>query len=365
MSTQLNESPYFKAAATSECALAIEYVKSITREDDPRRQLLPRQLLQCWGITQPFITDPTILNHILAQDMRLDGLEGFIRWLNIHGPEDIQPMLDEILNGLPKHRAIIEFIRRGIIEGKIPLSIEEAGRTIIKRMIMHTYLLEKLVQFMAALPENMAAVDRLLDTQIQPGIYASFSEVRERCGCALFATKFASIGIFFKDFLVARQTGEVSFRQRIVWPLGFAVNILEAVFVDTLFGGRKNASAGLKLALAHPIRGCMVDGTEARDIRLRLDRGCDRWYESWNLAFVFKHFTALHVLLPKFFIPSVLNASPDLYVYKRLLSLWVTLHFLVYVIERGDALSLLWLKNLGNLWGEVNSEFAQHAGEAY
>jgi hypothetical protein len=164
------------------------------------------------------------------------------------------------------------------------------------------------------------------------------------------------------------------------------LNIMEAMATDVASGLEDNAEAGYVLALDN-------GNTGQRDFSYQRDESTqqgddslanqtytrqhslvtcftpfplqwDELYLTWNLCFVLGQFDhALHVGA-KLLIPYVLNFNkdPELFLYKRVLALYVTLYWIkTEKQERTDDTPQVSWKDprLASIWGAVNLKYAQ------
>ena len=82
-------------------------------------------------------------------------------------------------------------------------------------------------------------------------------------------------------------------------------------------------------------------------------------YETWNLAFVTGVEENLHLIYPKLFMPAVLDAKEDEYLFNRVLSLWATAQFVILAKYHGKSQpSFTGHEKLAAPWGELNAEYA-------
>ena len=83
-------------------------------------------------------------------------------------------------------------------------------------------------------------------------------------------------------------------------------------------------------------------------------------YESWNLAFILSELDDLHILFPKLFIPSVINATDKNYMASRIITLWLSINTLLFK-EFDQDKKVLGPKNkkeMAKVWGEINKKYA-------
>ena len=85
-------------------------------------------------------------------------------------------------------------------------------------------------------------------------------------------------------------------------------------------------------------------------------------YTSWNACFVFSQMDDLHLLLPKLFIPSQVDAKPHEYIFSRTLVLANVLYFNLF--QKLDKVAPISgpsnRKEIALAWGKINRAHAQN-----
>ena len=83
-------------------------------------------------------------------------------------------------------------------------------------------------------------------------------------------------------------------------------------------------------------------------------------YHSWNSAFVLNEFDDLPFLLPKLYIPSVVDAKPENYLFTRVIALWLAIN--LFLFRRLDGVQLVKgpdeKKEMASLWRDINKKYA-------
>ena len=156
---------------------------------------------------------------------------------------------------------------------------------------------------------------------------------------------------------------------------GLAINIWEAVAVDTRLGNLCNAHTG-KILNDFPCgakeydprtgEGPTIWSKDGKGFlyRMALPRLWADLYGNWNLSFV-SHYDDFPYLFAKLLIPQVQDyaAEPGVYIYNRALALYVHLHFLY--LGRADhsqarTETIKWTdKKRTRFWGKVNLQNAR------
>jgi len=111
---------------------------------------------------------------------------------------------------------------------------------------------------------------------------------------------------------------------------GLKLNIMEAVVKDVGAGHLDNAHVGAKLALM-AVQSIEVVGAE-RGVKQVLPPGWVTLYQSWNLAFLVANLENLDLLIPKLLIPTVLDAEPEDYLFRRGVVLWYVANMTLFCL---------------------------------
>ena len=150
-----------------------------------------------------------------------------------------------------------------------------------------------------------------------------------------------------------------------------SINILEAMYQDTNVGNDANAAAGFELMLEPyqraPILGLENDLSALSDnVRGLIGHTCtfpipwSNLHSSWNGAFC-TNFTDFPFFLAKLFNPSTSGTyhdDPSLYLFPRVFTLWLHIHFQMFQRAANHSATPPGLKwespLLSLLWGKVN-----------
>lgn len=309
-------------------------------------------------------TDPALLQEILADDMHLADLPGLSeRWdAELTKPQSLRPMLGQVTSGIIERQPeLADFICEAL--GQDLVKMEEGSKSVINRVIHHTYLLEKLTQEMAHDWHFMVSVqNHLLKKREAFGIPSDFMgsvrRLHEITGDIFEPVKTKTMDWVFSEYERIRQRGhildeEISARQN-----GTKFNILEAAITENNHGHTDNAMAGIALAV-NPPKTIRIVG-DHRFLEYDLSQDWVSLYESWNMAFITANINHLDVLYPKLLIPSVINAEAPEYLFNRALSLWVSINFHLFAqLEQKPDRILPHKQELAKIWGEVNHASAK------
>lgn len=83
-------------------------------------------------------------------------------------------------------------------------------------------------------------------------------------------------------------------------------------------------------------------------------------YISWNAAFVLGNLNELDLLLPKLFIPSVINAKEEYTAGARIIALWLSINSMFFRLcdQKISVVTLGKKKEMAREWGRINKKYA-------
>jgi len=82
-------------------------------------------------------------------------------------------------------------------------------------------------------------------------------------------------------------------------------------------------------------------------------------YTSWNMAFVLGNLNDLDLILPKLFIPSIIDAKSENFLGVRFISLWLTINFAIF--RKSDNIEVFGPKNkteIADAWANINKKYS-------
>lgn len=82
-------------------------------------------------------------------------------------------------------------------------------------------------------------------------------------------------------------------------------------------------------------------------------------YTSWNMAFVLGNLDNLELIMPKLFIPSLIDAKSENFLGVRFISLWLTINFGIF--RKSDKIEILGPENKSEMtkaWSNINKKYA-------
>lgn len=305
--------------------------------------------------------DSDVLQQVLMQDMYLGDLSS-VRQLFLEEADGqtsmsglIQRMHGAVLN---RHPAIYEFTCRLNQSGLIAKGNVDLVQ--IKRTLHHSYALNKIIRNMIDDPKFMTAVyDHLLAKRKEFGIsdalVPSFFDIYRISGDLFTPVKALSVDAVFVDYDKIRNgTAEVETKSR---ARSLSINILEATLTDSFKGNVDNALAGIAMIM-NPAPAVYLKG-EQRSIGYAFNQEWTSLYEAWNLSFITGHLPNLHILYPKLIIPEVIDASPEDYVFNRVLALGLSANFTILAqAQDKPTVNLPQAAAIAKMWGAVNESYA-------
>ncbi len=309
-------------------------------------------------------TDPQMIAAILRDDMLLDDFDTVKTLLDskLIDPKSLRPMLEKIRTGIvDKHPAVVEFLCAVTKENLIQVS--ENTEYYVKRTIHNIYLLDILTkemfdnwQFMVDLRAHFLKKREQLG--INSDFIRSFIDIFKISGGLFFSAKTVTMDWVFSEYERIRRQGFIEQKDVNERKMGLTLNILEAVITDTRKEFRDNALTGVALTI-NPPEDIRLTG-EHRALEYLLSPKWTSLYETWNLAFISGNMDNLDLLYPKLFIPQVLNAQSNEYLFNRALSLWVSINFYLFrkALNKPD-LDLPGRPQIATRWGEINYKYAK------
>lgn len=96
-----------------------------------------------------------------------------------------------------------------------------------------------------------------------------------------------------------------------------------------------------------------------RSFVMDFDQAWVSLYTTWNMAFVLFTYSDLDLLMPKLFIPSVIDALPENFASARIISLWLTInHYLFRLAESKHASAPENKIAMAKQWAAINRRYA-------
>jgi hypothetical protein len=232
------------------------------------------------------------------------------------------------------------------------------------------YLLEALAQCMVDRPDFLVAlrdhVHRKRESLEIPGGFFGFVEtVHEATGGGLFeGAKVRTLDLVVSQYIEwrSREPGPLSDLELFRKNAGLKLNIMEAVVKDATAGFGCNARVGGKLALV-AVRSARVVG-DSRVVKQVLPTGWVALYQSWNLAFLMANLDNLDLLVPKLLIPTVVDAEPDDYLFRRGIVLWYVANIALLGLVRDEGVRKQRVRRLGG-WAEQWGQRTLDASEGF
>lgn len=84
-------------------------------------------------------------------------------------------------------------------------------------------------------------------------------------------------------------------------------------------------------------------------------------YITWNMAFLINNVDDWDIVLPKLFIPSIIDSEPENFLGIRIISLWLTVNHVFYRMYNKKSISVAKnKKEMAQIWGDINKRHAFH-----
>jgi hypothetical protein len=299
------------------------------------------------------------------------GLDGFEHNEEIFadlltGPVDLSGFISQVRTAvLNKQPAVEWFLCRALDEGLIVFEnkLNERVETAIYTAVVLdriTNLMFDEVSFMMKIKEHYIS-KREIALGEERGTLAYWLGISEHVGGLFEIVKTATMDAVFSQYIAFRQREELTSLDLLKKNFGLKLNIIEAVLKDIRVGFDSNARVGWRL-FNSPMRELYTEGSDNVMVQV-FDEDWVPVYGSWNLAFMTGNLNDLHLLYPKLFIPSVVDAEDHYFLCNRGYSLWITVNmFLLRRIAGEEEVLLPNAQELAEVWGEVNLEFANESG---
>jgi len=326
------------------------------------------QILVDLGLDKGLASDPDLLGDILRDTMFLADFEAFRTQVasSLCDSVDLSGLVARVV-GAVRHRCplLVEVLDAGRRDGLRPANAET-----VVWMIHYMYLLEALAQCMVERPAFLVALRdhvhfKRESLEIPGGFFGFVETVHEATGGGLFeGAKVRTLDLVVSQYIDwrSREPGPLPEGDLFRKNAGLKLNIMEAVVKDVAAGFGDNARVGGKLALV-AVRSAAVVG-ESRVIKQALPPGWVALYQSWNLAFLMANLDNLDLLLPKLLIPSVLDAEPDDYLFRRGIVLWYVANMALLGLVRDQGVRRQRVRRLG-LWADQWGQRTLHASEGF
>lgn len=319
------------------------------------------------GIKENYMSRPELMKSILEDEMYLGDFEPFVQAIEpfLNNQISFDPMIREIKKAITdQHPAIVSFLCEAVSDGMFEDTQDLYYR--VERVLHHSFLLNELVKEMASLDFTLKLKDYFEDLKSQNGVRSSFfGELIDvfKTTHSLFQTaKLVTVDKkTIAQYIDFRKRMDLTSEDLKAKNRGLRLNILEARQAD-IFRGFKDNAAVASVLKDSPIKEIFVFGDKENNIVIqKFAPGWHSLYQTWNLAFVTGNLDDLDVIYPKLLIPEVINAHPDLYLYKRGIALWVTTN--IVLLRRLKGIEPLpvspKMKKIAKAWGSINRVFAE------
>lgn len=299
--------------------------------------------------------------------MRLGELESVQELFSteLERPVSLLPMKAQIRKAIIlKQPAVRDFLCEALDQDLIPRVKDSETQDTVKRVMLRTYVLNKLTlemaenyQFMIELNNHILAERAKFG--IPSDLVGKLTVLKAIYGGQMFGpTKIASMGLVNQVFMQVRAYGVITPQAEQALKDALKLNILEASVTENMAGYHENAMTGAVLAAIPPASITLQEGT--RNLQWDLTQEWNSLYETWNLAFITGNATYLQVYYPKLLIPAVIDADNLTYISNRAMALWLSLNFRLFAALSGQPdMQVPNEEALTSIWGSVNYGYAE------
>jgi len=324
-------------------------------------------VLERLGIDLGMKTDPALLASILRDDMFLDDFPPARALFaeSLAAPVPLRPMLVRTRAAIVSRQpAIRDFLCAALERDLIPMVSDEKSNVIIRRSVHHAFLLDALTEEIVDNLSFMTAIQKHLLTKraafgIRGDLVGALEDFKGIYGGRMFEpTKAVSAELRYTAGAMIRQRGSITAEEIKNAQAALKLNILEAAVTENAAGLSDNALVGAALSSIPPRTITLDPDTTAFEFDVSL-----RWtslFESWNLAFVTGNVTHLQIVYPLLFIPSVIGADNQDYLFHRSSALWLTsfFHQFAMLTRKPDA-PIPNKQALARLLGQINLPYGE------
>jgi hypothetical protein len=246
----------------------------------------------------------------------------------------------------------------------IPKVSDEKSRAIIKRSLHHAFLLDALTEeivddlsFMTAIQKHLLAKRAAFG--IRGDLVGALEDFKRLYRGRMFEpTKFVSADLVYTTRAMIRQRGSITEVELKDGQASLKLNILEAAVTENAAGFGDNALVGAALSAIPPKTITLESSTTAFELDVSPE-----WaslFESWNLAFVTGNVTHLQIVYPVLFIPSVIGADSQDFLFRRSSALWPSTLFMQIAVLTGKPDAPVPNKHaLARLHGQTNLAYGE------
>ncbi len=373
--------------------------------------------LEALGLSWDMQTDPKIILEVL-KEMRLDDLQtSFLPMKDflaevVAEPKELGSIFQNIKLGMVnKHPAIVEFLELALEKEWLSGSSEHVNRS------AHvTFVLEHIT---AAMCNNHGFFidihNHLRSKEYSYGldsrnIIKTFLKIFTTTHHVFDTLKIISVDPSMLYFRISRGLGkfklskkelknlyknnELNFMEyRLLCPVNkkygldrilqlIEINIYEAGILEFENGFKTNSIAAFELnedmLIRRPVSDFQITNITPEGITNKFYDSVSsignlfpvfsfsqEWvslYTTWNMAFVLSNFDDWDILLPKLFIPSIINVKSENASGVRMISLWLSIN--TFFFRKYDGLKKIIgpnnKKEMAQAWGEINKKYAFH-----
>ena len=277
------------------------------------------------------------LRQLLRDEYYLDGLQPLAEAVDALQSDalDLERLTQRVTSAIrQRHPAIAHWLVESFPEGLPEVSAGEVD-LFLHRIVLLEVVMELVATRPGFLEELHGAIANQRDVSgLRPSGLGFARDVQRLTGGGVFeGFKLLLLDVAIDGYLTLRAEGETDRSGPLLRKnVSLDLNVLEAALSDLLKGYWTNGWIGLRLLVGR-VQRLHVSGPE-RFVRQWLPESWPRRYHSWNLAFFVGNIDNLDLLLPKLFVPSVVDAKPEDYLYVRAVSVWFLANVVVHVLAQ-------------------------------
>ena len=313
-------------------------------------------------INPQMMSDPEVMKDVAINEFYLEEFPEALELISdaLSTPVSLEPLLNSIQHGiLYRQPAVLEMICVSQSKNLIPKP-DQFAQSLISRSVHNMYILETIVQKMVSDPEFFMKVRNHYVHEREKILPAdsSYLLVYKATGGFFEMAKYLTMDqviLQYHDLLDKSIFTDEDLKNK---SFGLRTNILEATLTDQASFNFNNATVGAAL-MDSPV--ISMEKTN-HILKQYFQPGWSPLYETWNMAFVTGNLDNLHIVLPKLFIPSVIDAPEEDYLMFRGISLWITIH--LYLLNNLHDKSIVKLPEavkdpIVTELGRINKAYAQ------
>ncbi|MDD5055435.1 MAG: hypothetical protein PHZ00_04180 [Candidatus Peribacteraceae bacterium] len=367
------------------------------RTNNPKAREVIEQSMDALGLRMDMKTDPEVIR-ILLKEMRLDDFRTkFLPMQKFFGdavtrPQPLRSMFESIVHGIVhKHPAIVEFAELALSKKWFSPSPH------ILRSVHVTFILEAMTaamcnstQYFLELHDHLQSKEILCGADSSRPVKAFMAglSITHSVFCTMKAISIdAFMTLFRKKYRCVKEARNF-IERKLLSPLDHhlehtvewvRINIYEAAVTEYKKGYKANALCAF--ALNEDLKVCPPDARvkkttvvpdgpleslysslSGHDNHFPVIPCSQNWvslYVTWNMAFAVSDVDNWDIVLPKLFIPSIINSKPANFLGVRFISLWLALNNTMFRMCSGrpSVPTPSYRREMAMAWGKINERY--------